>query len=100
MEWRPFGGHGNDFILGSKANEQDIGNEGDDWIERGTSDGAPGDNFDPLGGSVIGNDVFIGDGENAPVDRLKAATTSWLARSDDRPLLRRFRLRLGRLQGR
>ena len=39
---------GNDFILGNKSNEQDIGNEGDDWIEKGTSDGAPGDNFDPL----------------------------------------------------
>ena len=60
-----FGGQGNDFILGSKANEQDIGNEGDDWIEKGTSDGAPGDNFDPLGlDPIIGNDVFIGDGEN------------------------------------
>ncbi|MBZ9793818.1 heme peroxidase, partial [Rhizobium sp. 3T7] len=59
------GGHGNDFILGSKANEQDMGNEGDDWIEKGTTDGAPGDNFDPLGNDpVIGNDVFIGDGEN------------------------------------
>ena len=59
------GGHGNDFILGSKANEQDMGNEGDDWIEKGTSDGAPGDNFDPLGNDpIIGNDVFIGDGEN------------------------------------
>jgi Ca2+-binding RTX toxin-like protein len=59
------GGQGNDFILGSKANEQDMGNEGDDWIEKGTSDGAPGDNFDPLGNDpVIGNDVFIGGNEN------------------------------------
>jgi Ca2+-binding RTX toxin-like protein len=59
------GGQGNDFILGSKANEQDMGNEGDDWIEKGTSDGAPGDNFDPLGNDpIVGNDVFIGDGEN------------------------------------
>ncbi|SDN53347.1 peroxidase family protein [Pseudomonas jinjuensis] len=59
------GGQGNDFILGSKANEQDMGNEGDDWIEKGTSDGAPGDNFDPLGNDpVIGNDVYIGGGEN------------------------------------
>ncbi|MBK5401209.1 heme peroxidase [Pseudomonas sp. TH39(2020)] len=59
------GGQGNDFILGSKANEQDMGNEGDDWIEKGTSDGAPGDNFDPLGNdTVIGNDVFIGGNEN------------------------------------
>lgn len=59
------GGHGNDFILGSKANEQDMGNEGDDWIEKGTSDGAPGDNFDPLGNDpIIGHDVFIGGNEN------------------------------------
>ncbi|WP_423770594.1 peroxidase family protein [Pseudomonas sp. NLJ1] len=59
------GGQGNDFILGSKANEQDMGNEGDDWIEKGTSDGAPGDNFDPLGNDpVIGHDVFIGGSEN------------------------------------
>ncbi len=42
-----------------------MGNEGDDWIEGGTSDGAPGDNFDPLGNDpVIGNDVYIGKGEN------------------------------------
>ncbi|WP_433769722.1 peroxidase family protein [Pseudomonas putida] len=59
------GGQGNDFILGSKANEQDMGNEGDDWIEKGTSDGAPGDNFDPAGNDpIIGNDVFIGGNEN------------------------------------
>ncbi|MDF9774136.1 peroxidase family protein [Pseudomonas baetica] len=59
------GGQGNDFILGSKANEQDMGNEGDDWIEKGTSDGAPGDNFDPLGNDpVIGHDVFVGGNEN------------------------------------
>ena len=60
-----FGGAGDDFILGNKSNEQDIGNEGDDWIEKGTSDGAPGDNFDPLGNDPIpGNDIFLGDGEN------------------------------------
>ncbi|MGQ7814938.1 peroxidase family protein [Metapseudomonas furukawaii] len=60
-----FGGQGNDFILGSKANEQDMGNEGDDWLEAGTSDGAPGDNFDPFGNDPIaGNDVYIGSGEN------------------------------------
>ena len=59
------GGAGNDFILGTKANEQDMGNEGDDWMEAGTFDGAPGDNFDPLGNDpVIGNDVYIGRGEN------------------------------------
>ena len=57
------GGPGNDFILGSKTDEQNMGNEGDDWIETGTADGAPGDNFDPNGlDTVIGNDVFIGDG--------------------------------------
>jgi Ca2+-binding RTX toxin-like protein len=57
------GGPGNDFILGSKANEFSFGNEGDDWIERGTSDGAAGDNFDPLGNEPVkGNDVFLGDG--------------------------------------
>ena len=60
-----FGGPGNDFILGTKADEQNMGNEGDDWIEGGTSDGAPGDNFDPLGNDPIpGNDVYIGRGEN------------------------------------
>ncbi|MNG92882.1 Bifunctional hemolysin/adenylate cyclase precursor [compost metagenome] len=42
-----------------------MGNEGDDWIEKGTSDGAPGDNFDPLGNDpIIGNDVFVGGNEN------------------------------------
>ncbi len=56
-------GEGNDFILGSPLNVQMAGNEGDDWIETGTQDGAPGDNFDPLGtDSVIGHDVFIGGG--------------------------------------
>ncbi|MBR0793517.1 hypothetical protein JQ631_30940, partial [Bradyrhizobium manausense] len=60
-----FGGAGNDFIFGTKADEQNMGNEGDDWIEHGTSDGAPGDNFDPLGNDpIIGNDVYIGSGEN------------------------------------
>jgi Ca2+-binding RTX toxin-like protein len=60
-----FGGAGNDFILGTKADEQNMGNEGDDWLEAGTSDGAPGDNFDPLGlDPIAGNDVYIGRGEN------------------------------------
>ncbi len=59
-----FGGQGNDFIFGTKADEQNMGNEGDDWIEHGTSDGSPGDNFDPLGNDPIaGNDVYIGSGE-------------------------------------
>ncbi len=40
-----------------------FGNEGDDWIEIGTSDGAGGDNFDPQEASpVIGHDVFITGG--------------------------------------
>ena len=30
---KPFGGPGNDFILGTKADEQNMGNEGDDWLE-------------------------------------------------------------------
>ncbi|NQD93751.1 heme peroxidase, partial [Pseudomonas sp. CrR25] len=56
-------GEGDDFILGSKMNVQTAGNEGNDWIEIGTQDGAPGDNFDPFGtDSVIGHDVFLGDG--------------------------------------
>ena len=62
---KSFGGPGNDFILGTKGDEQNMGNEGDDWIEGGTSDGAPGDNFDPLGlDRVVGNDVYVGRGEN------------------------------------
>src|SRR5262245_37107785 len=40
-----FAGQGNDFILGAKVNEQEMGGDGDDWIEKGTQDGAPGDNF-------------------------------------------------------
>jgi Ca2+-binding RTX toxin-like protein len=60
-----FGGPGNDFILGTKADEQNMGGEGDDWLEGGTADGAPGDNFDPLGlDPIVGNDVYVGRGEN------------------------------------
>ncbi|UUZ67009.1 hypothetical protein LP416_18640 [Polaromonas sp. P2-4] len=40
-----------------------FGNEGDDWIEIGTSDGAAGDNFAPLENSpVIGHDVIVTGG--------------------------------------
>ena len=41
-----------------------LGNEGDDWIETGTFDGAPGDNFDEIFArdGVNGHDVFLGDG--------------------------------------
>jgi Ca2+-binding RTX toxin-like protein len=58
-----FGGQGDDFILGAKTNLPPTGNEGDDWIEKGTQDGAPGDNFSPLlNDDVIGNDIFVGGG--------------------------------------
>ncbi|WP_281401835.1 peroxidase family protein, partial [Microvirga soli] len=59
-----FGGEGNDFILGRKNAERILGNEGDDWLETGTFDGAPGDNFDEIFAkdSIRGNDVFLGDG--------------------------------------
>ncbi|NLF29749.1 MAG: heme peroxidase, partial [Planctomycetes bacterium] len=58
-----FAGPGNDFILGARLDAFPSGNEGDDWIERGTADGAAGDNFDPLGfDEIAGNDVFLGDG--------------------------------------
>ncbi len=43
-----FAGDGNDFIFGNKNAERILGNEGDDWIETGTFDGAPGDNFDEI----------------------------------------------------
>src|SRR5262249_56196310 len=64
-----FGGPGNDFLFGTKGDEFSCGNEGDDWIERGTSDGAAGDNFDPFGEEPVhGNDVFKGDGGTDNVD--------------------------------
>jgi Ca2+-binding RTX toxin-like protein len=56
-------GPGDDFILGARLNVQMAGNEGNDWIETGTQDGAPGDNFDPLGlDQIAGHDVFVGAG--------------------------------------
>jgi Ca2+-binding RTX toxin-like protein len=67
-----FGGQGDDFILsgiplkfgqGAKTNLAPTGNEGDDWIEKGTQDGAPGDNANPfLLDDVAGNDIFLGGG--------------------------------------
>ncbi len=58
-----FAGEGDDFILGAKTNLPPTGNEGDDWIEKGTQDGAPGDNFSPLLlDNVNGNDIFVGGG--------------------------------------
>ncbi|WID99328.1 hypothetical protein QO058_14470 [Bosea vestrisii] len=59
-----FAGTGNDFIYGNRNAERILGNEGDDWIETGTFDGAPGDNFDEIFAhdSVDGHDVFLGDG--------------------------------------
>ena len=53
-----FGGPGDDFIFGSRANAQDMGNEGDDWLEHGNANGSPGDNGDPFArDQVIGNDA-------------------------------------------
>ena len=59
-----FGGEGDDFIYGNKNAERLLGNEGNDWIETGTFDGAPGDNFDEIFArdGVVGHDVFLGDG--------------------------------------
>ena len=59
-----FAGEGNDFILGNITAERILGNEGDDWIEHGTFDGAPGDNFDEIFAQdgVVGHDVFFGLG--------------------------------------
>ncbi|WP_439888876.1 peroxidase family protein [Pseudomonas sp. MBLB4123] len=64
-----FGGPGDDFIYGAPLNLPTFGNEGDDWIELGTSDGAGGDNFDPLeAGTILGHDVFITGGGFDEVD--------------------------------
>src|SRR3546814_2471081 len=59
-----FAGEGNDFILGNIVAERILGNEGDDWNEHGTFDGAPGDNFDEIFAQdgVVGHDVFFGLG--------------------------------------
>ncbi|PBJ07706.1 hypothetical protein PS726_01828 [Pseudomonas fluorescens] len=58
-----FGGQGDDFIYSAKTSLPPTGNEGDDWIEKGTQDGAPGDNFAPLlEDNIIGNDIFVGGG--------------------------------------
>ena len=59
-----FAGEGNDFIFGNKNAERILGNEGNDWIETGTFDGAPGDNFDEIFArdAIAGHDVFLGDG--------------------------------------
>ncbi len=58
-----FAGLGDDFILGNKPDAFPLGNEGNDWIELGTQDGAVGDNFDPLTlDKVWGHDIFVGGG--------------------------------------
>ena len=59
-----FAGEGNDFIYGNKNAERILGNEGNDWLETGTFDGAPGDNFDEIFArdGIDGHDVFLGDG--------------------------------------
>jgi len=62
-ESHTFAGPGDDFILGNRIDVFPTGNEGNDWIELGTQDGAAGDNFDPLGLDLVaGHDVFLGDG--------------------------------------
>src|SRR5262245_49212870 len=70
-----FGGTGDDFMLagipilfgqGARNNLPEEGDEGNDWIEEGTQDGAPGDTGafaqpDPLTfDAVPGNDIFVG----------------------------------------
>src|SRR5262245_6754655 len=70
-----FGGSGDDFMLagipllfgqGARNNLPEEGDEGNDWIEEGTQDGAPGDTGafaqpDPLTfDAVPGNDIFVG----------------------------------------
>ena len=41
------------------------GQRGQRLDREGTSDGAPGDNFDPLGNDpIVGHDIYIGTGEN------------------------------------
>jgi Ca2+-binding RTX toxin-like protein len=58
-----FAGGGNDFVYGQTTNEAMHGNEGHDWIERGTQDGAMGDNADTFGADgITGHDVFLGSG--------------------------------------
>src|SRR4030095_7952073 len=59
-----FAGEGNDFIYGNKNAERILGNEGNDWIETGTFDGAPRDNFDEIFShdEINGHGVFLGEG--------------------------------------
>ncbi len=58
-----FAGQGDDFILGAKTDAFPLGNEGNDWIELGTQDGAAGDNFNPQNlDTVWGHDVIVGGG--------------------------------------
>ena len=52
-----------DAVVAERAGVGDVvdGGEGDDWIEIGTQDGAPGDNLEPFSTDTVnGHDVFIG----------------------------------------
>jgi Ca2+-binding RTX toxin-like protein len=58
-----------------------LGNEGDDWIENGTADGAAGDNFDEISAATDrGQRRLHGRRRLRRVRSAKAATTSWSAR--------------------
>ena len=50
-------------------NEEGFGNEGDDWIQFGTTDGFSADNADPFArDQIVGNDVYIGDSTSDRMD--------------------------------
>ena len=95
-----FAGDGNDFIYGNKNAERILGNEGDDWIETGTFDGAPGDNFDEIFShdDIDGNDVFLGDGG---FDEFigEGGDDIFVGSAGPRQDGRHVRLRLGDVQG-
>ena len=65
---------------GSPTTEAVIGNEGSDWIETGTADGAPGDNFDPIGARPDRSATTSSSAAAASTSSwARAATTSWSA---------------------
>src|SRR6185295_12149684 len=78
-----FGGQGDDFIYSAKTSLPPTGNEGDDWIENGTQDGAPGDNFAPLlADDVIGDDIFVGSDAQDKMDGMSGF--DWVTYKNDR----------------
>ena len=64
-------GAGNDFILGAQINLPTFGNEGDDWIEIGTSGRRARRQLRPARTAIssIGHDVFVGGGGFDEIDR-------------------------------